>query len=214
MTTIPRMSIEADDLTLVQWLSPAFPVGGFAYSHGLEQVIGDGAVHDAPSLEAWLTSILRDGAGLSDAVLLCAAMERDGVDAEARALAVSRERWTETAEQGAAFARTLSGMGHHADPAALPVAVGMAARSLSLPPQRVAARYLLAFAANLIHAAVRLVPLGQTDGQRVLAALQPTILGVAGQAARMMPDDITSAVPAADLAAMRHETRDVRLFKT
>lgn len=117
----------------MQWLSPAFPLGAFAYAHGLEQVVADGAVSGACDLSDWLAAILRDGAGLADASLLAAAMNgRDAaeLDALARALAPSRQRWAETAEQGAAFARTLTAMGTPLPEVALPVALGVAARGL------------------------------------------------------------------------------------
>jgi urease accessory protein len=210
---------DADLLTLVQWLSPAFPVGGFAYSHGLEWAIAEGQVQDAASLQDWLGDILAFGSGRADAILLTRAMEPAAdlalIAATARALAASKERWTETHDQGRAFTEAVNALtGKDDPPAALPVAVGRAARGLALPPARVAALYLHAFAANLVSAAVRFVPLGQTDGQRVLAALHPLIERVAAEAAATPLDAIGSAVPGADLAAMHHETHDVRIFRT
>ena len=210
---------DADLLTLVQWLSPAFPVGGFAYSHGLEWAISEGHVTSAETLLSWLSDVLDHGSGRADAVLLARAMDAQAdlalVAATARALAASKERWIETADQGAAFTTAVNALtGQQFPPAALPVAVGRAARALSLPPERVAALYLHAFASNLVSAAVRFVPLGQTDGQRVLAALHPLIERVAREAAATPLDAITASVPGADLAAMLHETQDVRIFRT
>jgi urease accessory protein len=92
--------------------------------------------------------------------------------------------------------------------------VGRAARALTLPPERVAALYLHAFASNLVSAAVRFVPLGQTDGQRTLAALHPVIERTAKEAAATPLDAIASSVPGADLSAMHHETQPVRIFRT
>jgi urease accessory protein len=210
---------DADLLTLVQWLSPAFPVGGFAYSHGLEWAISEGQVTDAATLQDWLSDILTHGSGRTDAVLLTRAMDLDAdlplVAATARALAASKERWTETHDQGRAFTEAVNALtGNDFLPAALPVAVGRAARALTLPPERVAALYLHAFASNLASAAVRFVPLGQTDGQRTLAALHPLIERTAVEAAATPLDAIASSVPGADLAAMHHETQDVRIFRT
>jgi urease accessory protein len=210
---------DADLLTLVQWLSPAFPVGGFAYSHGLEWVISEGQVRDAATLEDWLSDILAHGSGRSDAVLLTRTMDPAAdlplIAATARALAASKERWTETHDQGRAFTGAVNALtGNDFPSAALPVAVGRAARALSLPKERVAALYLHAFASNLVSAAVRFVPLGQTDGQRVLAALHPVIERVATEAAATALDAIASSVPGADLAAMHHETQPVRIFRT
>lgn len=206
-------------LSLVQWLSPAFPTGGYAYSHGLEQVIHDGAVKSGADLIAWLAAILRHGAGRQDAILLACAL-RDGANAEtlaelAHALAPSAERWRETMEQGAALSRAVSAVTGRDIPALpLPVALGVAAAPLGLPPAQVIALYLHAFASNLTSAAVRFVPLGQNAGQQALSALHPLIEALAAECATATTDDITSAALAADLAAMRHETMDVRIFKT
>jgi urease accessory protein len=210
---------DADLLTLVQWLSPAFPVGGFAYSHGLEWAISEGQVTDAATLRDWLTDILTHGSGRTDAVLLTRAIDPEAdlavIAATARALAASKERWTETHDQGSAFTEAVNALtGNDFPPAALPIAVGRAARALTLPPERVAALYLHAFASNLVSAAVRFVPLGQTDGQRVLAALHPVIERVAQEAAATPLDGIVTSVPGADLAAMHHETQYVRIFRT
>lgn len=206
-------------LTLTQWLSPAFPVGGFAYSHGLEFAISSGAVTDARGLAQWLTDVLYRGGGFADAVLLGAALAPDAdwdtLDATARALAPSRERLEETLTQGAAFTDATNALTERDyAPAALPIAVGRAAQNLSLSPESVIALYLQSFVSNLVAGAVRFVPLGQSDGQRVMAQLHPVILDVAEDAAATSPDKITSTVPGADIAAMAHETMDVRIFKT
>ncbi|MGC9368975.1 MAG: urease accessory protein UreF [Paracoccaceae bacterium] len=204
-----------DLLSLTQWLSPAFPVGAFAYSHGLEQAIADGDVRDAETLEAWLRLVLEQGSGAVDATLLCRALAGDEVADTARALAASRERLEETEKQGAAFVEAVNAIYDEAlPPMPLPVAVGVAARRLSLPPEQVAALYLHSFTSNLVSAAVRFVPLGQSDGQRVLSHLHEVIETVAARAVDTPLDRIGSAAFGADLAAMRHETLDVRIFKT
>lgn len=216
--TTTRMD-DAALLTLAQWLSPAFPVGGFAWSHGLEAAVACGEVRDAAGVEDWIGAVLDRGSGRADAVLLAAAMRPEadlGALADlARALAPSRERREETIAQGTAFAATVSALiGRDVPRAALPVAVGAAARGLGLPEARVAAFYLQGFAGNLVSAAVRFVPLGQTEGQRVLASLRPLVLRVAEQAAGTDPAEIVSSVPGADLAAMAHETLEVRIFRS
>jgi urease accessory protein len=206
-------------LTLSQWLSPAFPTGAYAYSHGLEWAIGAGEVHDAASLRAWLAGVLRHGSGRSDAILLAHALSPASDPAAlaelATALAAGAERERETAEQGAAFAETanaLTGEGH--PPLAYPVAFGVAARRLRLPARTVIALFLQAFAGNLVSAGVRFVPLGQTEGQRVLADLRPLLAAVAAEAATAPLAAIGTAAFRADLAAMRHETMTPRIFKT
>lgn len=210
---------DADILKLTQWLSPAFPVGGFAYSHGLETAISDGQVTDPASLELWLSTVIAKGTGRADAALLCAAMRADAdipaLAAWAEALAPSKERWRETQEQGAAFGAAHGAIaGTQEAPVPLPIAVGRAAGALSLDGARVAALYLQSFASNLVSCAVRFVPLGQTSGQRVLANLHPLVMEVAHSASLIAPQDVTSTVPGADFAAMRHETQEVRIFKS
>ena len=215
-------AIPMDDdalLTLAQWLSPAFPVGGFAWSHGLEAAVAAGDVRNADQVAAWIATVIGKGSGRADAVLLCAALgpdaDHEALADTARALAASKERWEETSAQGMAFAQTVSALtGRAIAPAALPVAVGAAARDLGLPRTRVAAFYLQTFAGNLVSAAVRFVPLGQTEGQRVLAGLRPLILSVAEEAAATAPGDIATATPGADMAAMAHEVLDVRIFRS
>lgn len=206
-------------LTLAQWLSPAFPTGAFAYSHGLEWAIAEGPVRDAESLRRWLGNVLEHGAGWQDAVLLAQALrpaaDHDALSDLGRALQTSAGRLTETMDQGAAFARTVADMTGQALAARpLPVAVGEAAAGLGLPPEEVVALYLHAFAANLVSVAVRFVPLGQTEGQGVLARLHAEIAAIAARASVAGPDDIWTSALGSDLAAMRQEGMDVRIYRT
>lgn len=206
-------------LSLVQWLSPAFPTGAFAYSHGLEQAVALGEVINADSFGDWLAAILEHGTGWNDAVLLAGALRAGAdfaaLDQAARALAGSAERLRETTEQGAAFAMARGQMGQaEAVAEALPVAVGRAARALGLPAHTVIALYLHAFASNLTSAAVRFVPLGQAAGQKVLAAQHARIAGLSQRAAGATLDALASGAFRAELHAMAHETLDVRIFKT
>ncbi len=206
-------------LTLAQWLSPAFPVGGFAYSHGLEWAVASGDIASADEVEAWVADVLRDGTGAADAALLCAAMapdaECDALDALARALCPAEERWVETRDQGAAFAAAVNAtMGSDELPVALPVAVGRAAGRFGLSPKLVAGLYLQTFATNVVLAAVRFIPLGAGEGQRIIGRLRPVCLAVAERAARTPPDQIATAALGAELAAMRHAGLETRMFRT
>lgn len=206
-------------LTLLHWLSPAFPTGAFAYSHGLERVVASGDVTDSGSMEQWLRNVLIHGAGWQDALVLCAALSADAdhaaLDALARALQPASERLRESAEQGAALARTIAAITGRALPARLlPVALGEAAAPLALPPALVAQVYLQGFAGNLCTIATRAVPLGQTEGQAMLTRLMPDIAALGERAATCDLEDLGSATLAADLAAMQHETQDVRIFRT
>ncbi|MBA3908963.1 MAG: urease accessory protein UreF [Rhodobacter sp.] len=210
--------MRTDLLTLVQWLSPAFPTGGYAYSHGLETVMAAGE-RSAAGLKGWIETVLRFGSGQADAVLLASALrpaaDFSALDTVARAMAGTKERLSETLEQGAAFARTVSSLTGRDLPArALPVAVGEAVAALNLPAGDVVAVYLHAFTANLVAAAVRFAPLGQTDGQAMLASLHPVMVEIADHAVTAEVGDIATSAFGAELAAMRHEDLDVRIFKT
>ena len=219
--TITRMTMNTEHLlTLTQWLSPAYPVGGFAWSHGLEQAVADGGVHDLASLEEWLAALLRHGAGRTDAILLAAAHGAEGaalaeVAELAAALAPSAERRAETLGQGAAFAATTRAVwGLDLPDMPYPVAVGRAAALMGLPALPVAQVLLQAFCSNLVQAALRLMPLGQTNGQRALATCAPICAMVAAEAVTLGPEDIGSAAFAADIASMRHEALSPRIFRS
>jgi urease accessory protein len=207
-----------DLLRLTQWLSPSFPLGAFAYSHALELAMSEGAVTDAASLEAWLTTTLQFGGGKVDSWLLSQVlMGADAIEMAqvAEALSGTRERWMETLDQGTAFARTVFAMsGMDIAPCALPVAIGLAAKGLNLSPQTVTLLYLHSFTANLVSAAVRFVPLGQSAGQRILSRMHPVIEDQAHAAFNVAAGGLTTSAFAADLSAARHEDMEVRLFKS
>lgn len=210
---------DADLLSLTQWMSPAFPVGAFAWSHGLETAIAEGLVTDAAGLECWLRRLLLRGSAQADAVLLVASMSDDAdlsaLASLSLALCGSAERAAETISQGRAFTSAHNAVGDKGHAAApLPVAVGRAARDLSLGPERVAAFYLQSFCANLVSAAVRAIPLGAAEGQRVIARLQPVMLEAAAYAAVTPPEKISISQPGADYASVRHETQEVRIYRS
>ena len=208
--------------TLSTWFSPAYPVGAYTYSHGLEAAVGERCVHDPATTRAWIADCIEHGAGRTDAILLAAAWRAAGdpvrladVAALASALAPSAERALETEAQGAAFANVTAAVAGGADaPVPYPVAVGRAAAAAGIGLDATALIYLHAMVANLVSAAVRLVPLGQTDGQRIIAALRPLCLSVRDQAIAADLAGIGSCAFLSDIAAMRHETQDVRLFRS
>jgi len=205
-------------LKLATWLSPAFPVGAFSYSHGLEWAIQAGDVTDEATARAWIQSCLRHGAARTDAILLVQTM-RDGdieeLDALARALAPSRERTLETEAQGGAFSSTVAEAWiGNATPRPYPVAVGFAARTHDCPERETVSLYLHAFVSNLVSAAIRLVPIGQTEGQRIIAALHSAISDVTEEALTASLDDIGGCAIRSDIASMRHESQSVRLFRS
>jgi urease accessory protein len=213
-------------LRLLAWLSPGFPTGAFAYSHGLEWAVESGDIRDEATLCDWLADVLVHGAGRSDAILLRharRATELAGL-AElcelASAIAPCSERRMETLAQGQAFARAAMAWGGVRLSALLgsdvpyPIAVGALAADHDIDEDATVAAYLQAMAANLISTAVRLVPLGQTAGLRVLVALEPTLLAVAAETRAATLDDLGGACFRSDVAAMRHETQYTRLFRS
>jgi urease accessory protein len=203
---------------LAAWLSPGYPVGAYSYSHGLEWAVEAGWVREGDGLHAWVADLVAFGAGRSDAILLAHAMEADDpapLAELAAALAPSAERLLETSAQGAAFARTTSAAWGIAVPAMpYPVAVGHAARLLGLPARETAVLYVQAFAANVVSAGVRLIPVGQTEGARITAALLPLAASVAEAALAAPLDAVGGSAVAADLAAMLHETQYSRLYRS
>lgn len=211
---------------LMTWLSPAFPVGAFAYSHGLESAIHDGLIRDRQNLLEWLGALLERGSAWNDAVLLAEAWRNwsagEGIAdvAElAEAMSGSRERHMETTLQGGAFVDAIASWSGEAmagrdGPIAYPVAVGAAAARHGVALEDTLTAYLHAFASNLVQACMRLVPLGQRDGVATLAALEPIILCTAQCAAGSALDDLGSCTIRADILSMNHETQYSRVFRS
>jgi urease accessory protein len=218
---------------LMTWLSPSFPVGAFSYSSGIEWAVEAGDIADAESLRGWLASMLADGSGFCDGVFLAHAHRAasSGDDAQlhevaelASALAPSRERHLETSAQGRAFVeiaraawncasldRLMSSCG---GAIVYPVAVGVVSAAHGIPLAPTLHAFLHAVTSNWISAGSRLVPLGQTDSQRVLAQLEPIVAATARRALEASLDDLGSTTFRADLASMRHETQYTRLFRS
>lgn len=220
-------------LPLMVWLSPSFPVGAFAYSHGLEWAFEAGDLHDAETLRDWLDALVSHGSLRNDLILFAtvfrAVAAGDRVElAEAAelalALANSAERRLETVTQGNAFVAALRAAWPCAalddlrraweGDVAYPVAVAVAAAGHDLPLRTSLEAYGLAFVANLVSAAVRLGIVGQTDGQRVTAGLVPALHRAAGEAEAATLDDLGGCAFRSDLAALRHETQYSRLFRS
>ena len=226
MTTQATTTDALPLLRLLTWLSPAFPTGGFAYSHGLEWNVAAGDVGDEAGLCDWVADVLLYGTGRSDTILLRHAhaarpSELAALCALGAALGFGRERRLETLAQGGAFVRAaapwpgprLAALGG-ADPVPYPVAVGALAADHGIAADLAAAAYAQAFAASLVSAAVRLIPLGQSAGLRVIAALEPVIAAVVEESCGAGLDDIGCASFRSDIAALRHETQQTRLFRT
>ena len=219
---------------LLAWLSPAYPIGGFSYSHGIETAIEDGFVLNRPSLVAWLQTVLGAGTGRVDGALFAAAWRAaeakdwpafDAVAELAAAWRGTSEMALESRQQGGSFLSITRTAWPHADldaaherlngEIALPVAVALAAAVHGIALEAALEGYLHAFTANLISAAVRAVPLGQSDGQIALASLEGVVQkAVAAALAVTDLGEVGTATPLLDWCSMRHETQYTRLFRS
>jgi urease accessory protein len=215
------------------WMSPAYPVGAFSYSGGLEWAVEAGDIRHAESLTTWLTAMIGQGSVFCDAAIFrhthrAAACGDDGalvaIAELAAALVGSKERFVETTAQGRAFLQitqaawttpSLDRLTHAWDgPLAYPVAVAAACAGHGIALVPALQAFLHSVVSNLVSAGMRLIPLGQTDGQRVLAALETEIARTVERALVIALDDIGSATLRADIASMRHETQHTRLFRS
>ena len=224
---------------LLAWLSPSFPTGAFSYSHGLEAAVADGRVHDRATLQRWIAAIVSHGSGRTDADILrdayCAAAADDaeGIAAANRrgvAYRPTAELALESGQQGEAFANTVHAawtVAPHPEPlpaggerggptpaTSLAAAFGVAAARAAIPLEDALLGYLHALASNLVSAGLRLAVIGQTNGQRILAALEPTVTNATEAALTRDPADFGSATFALDVASMAHETQYSRLFRS
>ena len=218
---------------LMTWLSPSFPVGAFSYSSGIEWAVEAGDITDAAALRDWLAAMLTEGSGYCDGVFLAqahrAATAKDDASLRdiaelAAAFVPSRERQLETTTQGRAFidiARAAWPSSGLDDMVAAcrgaivyPVAVGLVSAAHAIPVAPAMHALLHALVSNWISAGARLVPLGQTDSQRILASLEADVVSTAKRALASSLDDLGSATFRADLASLRHETQYTRLFRS
>lgn len=206
-------------LLLLNWMSPAFPTGSFAYSHGLEWAITSGGVTSPGDVEEWIGDLLTRGSGWNDAVLFSACWRQQAEEMNVLALALcsSSERHLESTQLGRSFT-TAAGIFVEADwpqgDLAYPIAAALACRAAGVERESAITAYLQGFASALVSVAVRLVPLGQTAGLRVLKALMPVIAETASRAAASTLDHLGGCTIGADIAAMHHETLEPRVFRT
>ncbi|MEO0542423.1 MAG: urease accessory protein UreF [Pseudomonadota bacterium] len=208
---------------LMSWLSPVFPTGGFAYSAGLERAVHDGHVTGAETLFQWITAQVTVGALWNDAVFLAQAHNRavnggnvDDLSELALAMTTAVERLEETIKQGTSFRLAVGNwFGDDQLPSAgtpLPIQIGWASELGEIALNDAVAAYLHAFSSNQVQAAIRLSIIGQTGAADLLAKLEPTIVDTAERASRSTIEDLGSCTFLADIAAMKHETLQPRLF--
>lgn len=213
-------------LRLMTLLSPSFPVGGFAYSSGLEQAVADQLVTDSQTLGDWLLSIVQNGSIWNDVVLLVESHRRIGnarpiaeISDLAEALAGSKERCLEQQNLGGAFIDAVKASGLAMPTAigeqpAYPVAIGAIAAAQGLDLESALGAFLHAYFSNQIQCAIRLGLLGQNGGVALLAGFEPVILETAKQANLSTLEDLGASSLMADILAMRHETLYSRIFRS
>ncbi len=212
------MAIEDTQLLLLlNWMSPAFPIGAYAYSHGLEWAIESGDIKSARDVEDWIKDIITQGSGWNDAVLFMQEFQNQNVNELALALCSSRERHLETTQLGAAFviaASIFSPFETVEGDNAYPVAAARACKAMQLDMNHALLAFLQGFSNALISVAVRLVPIGQTAGLHIMKNLILIIAATASRARTSTLDDLGSCTLLADLASMKHETQHSRIFRT
>lgn len=215
---------------LLTWLSPAYPIGAFSYSQGLETAVELKLIDDALTTQQWLEDMLHHGSVWSDAVIFANSHKAADLgalketNAFALALQPAAELKAETLALGRAFVQTTTlawpceklegALKLIGEEFAYPCAVACAAagHGIALPEAQQA--WLHAAISNLISAAVRLVPLGQSDGQRILASLERDIHAASVKARQTDLADLTTSGLMTEICAMRHETQHVRLFRS
>ena len=183
-------------ITVMQWLSPAFPIGGFAYSHGLEWAIDKGYVSNREELKKWISDLLEYGSLKNDAILIKLVLKGSDpkeINEIAMALCPANERLSETQLQGSAFCKIMREVWSlEIDELTLPIALALAAKNESIDQNLVVPAYLHSFCSNLISVAMRLIPIGQTDGQKTLRELSPLILDCVRAVVKSYIDDLGS----------------------
>jgi urease accessory protein len=218
------------------WLSPAFPTGSYSYSHGIEWAVEAGHIHDRESLVDWLETDLRYGSGRNEAIFFLEAWRCATEDDCEKLLEIAElaaafrgtsEFALESSQQATACLATLRRvwpdrvvvrlselLSQRSVPPALAVVLGASAAGQRVPYGLALPAFLQSYVANLVTAAVRLIPLGQTDGQLAVAELEQAVLAASVQAEEAKIDDLGSAAFMVDLASASHETQYTRLFRS
>ncbi|MGL3607244.1 urease accessory protein UreF [Rhizobium sp. G187] len=223
---MPSSSQRQALLRLLAWLSPAFPIGAFSYSAGLESAVVEGHIADGNGLSAWMRLLLRDGGLRNDAILLIEAHRRQSAGGEltdllemASALAGSMERYQESTRLGEAFVKAASAWPHPVlqrlnGPVAYSVVVGAIAAAHGVDAGDTVSAFLHAQVQQAISVGIRLGLIGQTAGLELLAGLEGEVLDIALEMQSLGLDDLGSASIIAETLSMRHEAQYSRLFQS
>ena len=201
---------------LLSWFSPNFPIGSYNFSHGLEAAIDMNFVNDIVSLENWITYLISYGSGRNDSILLSNTYQGKKINDLAFALCTSKERWVETKQLGNAFCKNINenwsfNIGNNL---AYPVAVGKAGAFFKIPLEQLLITFIQSFVSNLVNVGIKHIPLGHSDGQKILIKLLPTIKELALNYKDYYIDDVGTSAFISDLTSMYHETLKNRIYQT
>jgi urease accessory protein len=216
-TTSPNLAL----VRLLQLASPTLPVGAYSYSQGLESAIDAGIVHDAPSAGRWIGDVLEFSVARMEAPVLFKMLEnKEGLTHWNAIFLASRETAelrAETVQMGYSLNRLLADLGiapSGVDEPSFPAAFAAAATAWQIEPRDALQAYLWSWLENQVMAAVKAVPLGQTDGQKLLLSLGERIAPLAARAAAMSDDELGSFAPGLAMLSSRHETQYSRIFRS
>ena len=201
---------------LLSWFSPNFPIGSYNFSHGLEAAIDMHYIKDIVSLENWITYLINCGSGKTDCILLSNSYQGKNVNELAFALCPSKERWIETKQLGNAFCKNINenwsfNIGNNL---AYSVAVGKAGAFFKIPLEKLLITFMQSFVSNLVNVGIKHIPLGQSDGQKILIKLLPIIKELALDYKDYEIDDLGTSAFISDLTSMYHETLKNRIYQT
>jgi urease accessory protein len=207
------------DPRLLQLASPTLPVGAYSYSGGLEAAVEAGVVKDAASAQQWIGDVLEFSLARMEAPILLRLMKRPEGNWNEVFLASreTAELRAETAQMGFSLNKLLPELGLERlglEEVSFPAAFAHAASSWGIAPEDALVAYMWAWIENQVMAAVKVVPLGQTDGQRMLLSLGKRIEETVGQASALKDDDLGNFVPGLAMLSSQHETQYSRLFRS
>ena len=201
---------------LLSWFSPNFPIGSYNFSHGLESAIDKNFVNNVVSLKDWIVYLINYGSGKTDSILLSHSYQGKDINELAFALCPSKERWIETKQLGNAFCKNINenwsfNIGSNL---AYPVAVGKAGAFFNIPLDQLLLAFMQSFVSSLVNVGIKHIPLGQSDGQKILIKLLPIVKELALNYKECEIDDIGTSAFISDLTSMYHETLNNRIYQT